>query len=167
MTESATTTVQQTFREIMRSYPTGVAVLTLSEAGAFHGMTANSLTSLSLEPPLVAVNVRSGSRWAAALRRSGGFTASLLAADQEQVARWFAGTERFGISDQFGGLRVEPAPGSGLPYLADSLGYLDCVVSQAVPAGDHELLVAEVRGMQTLADKRPLAFHRGGYASVS
>jgi flavin reductase (DIM6/NTAB) family NADH-FMN oxidoreductase RutF len=165
MTESVTI-VQDSFRQLMRSYPTGVAVLGLCADSAFHGMTANSLTSVSLDPPLVAVNVRTGSRSATAVLRTGGFTASLLAADQEPIARWFAGHDRFNLDDQFGGLRIGTAPGSGLPFLADSLGYLDCAVRHVVPAGDHHLLIAEVCGLQTLEDKPPLAFHRGGYASV-
>ena len=132
----------EALRAVMRHWPTGVAVLTARHAGQVHGMTVNSFTSISLEPPLVLVCIERIVRTHALVEQSRAFAISFLREGQAWISDRFAGrnTEN---QDRFAGLNTYTAV-TGAPILADNLGHLDCVVIAAHPAGDHTIFVAEV-----------------------
>jgi len=129
-------------RAVMRHWPTGVAVLTSRHGALTHGMTVNSFTSISLEPPLVLACIERIVRTHALVDQSGVFAISFLREGQAWISDRFAGrdTEH---QDRFEGLATYTAV-TGAPILADNLGHLDCVVISGHEAGDHTIFVAEV-----------------------
>jgi flavin reductase (DIM6/NTAB) family NADH-FMN oxidoreductase RutF len=145
------------FRRVMGHFPTGVTVLTTLDGGVPHGMTANSVTSVSLDPVLILVCLMREARTALAIQRAGRFAVNFLAENQEQMSR------RFGIAgqDHFDGLEVEEDE-SGLPLLPGCTAYLVCRVTDIVPAGDHDVVLAEVEKAHERGGN-PLVFHLGGY----
>ena len=129
-------------RAVMRQWPTGVAVLTARHGAQAHGMTVNSFTSISLEPPLVLVCVEQIVRTHALIEKSGSFAISFLREGQAWISDRFAGRDSE-HQDRFAGLATYTAV-TGAPILADNLGHLDCIVSAGHLAGDHTIFVAEV-----------------------
>jgi flavin reductase (DIM6/NTAB) family NADH-FMN oxidoreductase RutF len=125
----------------MRSYPSGLAVVTVDANGERLGLTVNSLVSLSLEPPLVGVAVNRQAAMHELLREAGRFAASLLAADQRDVAQHFArGVPP--IAMWHGVVWREGE--TGAPLLEDALGWLECELAAEHEAGDHTLFVGTV-----------------------
>jgi 3-hydroxy-9,10-secoandrosta-1,3,5(10)-triene-9,17-dione monooxygenase reductase component len=145
------------FRRVMGHFPTGVAVLTTVHGGRRHGMTANSITSVSLDPVMILVCLMREARTALAIQKAGRFAVNLLRENQEELSRRFAAA---GL-DHFEGLDVEETE-DGLPLLPGCLAYLECRVTEIVPAGDHDVVIAEVERAQEVGGN-PLVFHLGGY----
>ena len=129
-------------RAVMRHWPTGVAVLTSRYGGQAHGMTVNSFTSISLEPPLVLACIERNVRTHALVEQSRVFAISFLREGQDWISDRFAGRDSENL-DRFEGLATYTAV-TGAPILADNLGHLDCAVSADHRAGDHSIFVAEV-----------------------
>ncbi|MFF2654343.1 flavin reductase family protein [Streptomyces sp. NPDC058045] len=127
-------------RRAMGRFATGVAVITAQGGdGHPHGMTLNSLTSVSLDPPLLLVCFNEGARTAEAVREAGRFAVSILSARQEPIARRFA---RRG-EDHFAGLPLEFG-GHQVPVVPDALAHLECSVDREVVAGDHVVVFGAV-----------------------
>jgi flavin reductase (DIM6/NTAB) family NADH-FMN oxidoreductase RutF len=141
----------------MGHFPTGVAILTTVHDGERHGMTANSITSVSLDPVLILVCLVREARTALAIQKSGRFAVNFLAEHQEEVSR------RFSVAgqDHFEGLELEEDE-SGLPLLPGGTAYLVCRVTELVEAGDHDVVLAEVERAGERGGA-PLVFHLGGY----
>jgi len=150
-------------RAAMGAFPTGVTVVTTVGAGGEPvGTTANAVTSLSLDPPLLLVCFGRESRTLAAIRAHGGFAVNVLGARHRDVSHAFA---RPGADDAWAGLAHTPGP-SGSPCLADALAHVDCALEHRMPGGDHEILVGRVVHATAGADDDPLIFHRGRYTSL-
>ena len=150
-------------RAAMGAFPTGVTVVTtVGPAGEPVGTTANAVTSLSLDPPLLLVCFGRESRTLAAIRAHGGFAVNVLGARHRDVSHAFA---RPGAADAWAGLEHTPGP-SGSPCLADALAHVDCALEHRMPGGDHEILVGRVVHAAAGADDDPLIFHRGRYTSL-
>ncbi len=154
-----------TFRQLMGRFATGVTVITVAEDGRYHGMTANAVASLSLEPILLLVCVDRATHTHGMIERSGRFAVNILAADQERVSRLFAQKQE----PQTGSLRGERfhLAGSGTPVLSEAMAYLDCRVTRAYDGGDHTIFVGEVIDGATLREAPPLIFYRGGYRTLA
>ena len=148
-------------RRIMGRFATGVTVVGMLSGDETWGMTANAVTSLSLDPPLVLVAVVRDSQTHTYLKESGCFALSILSVDQEDVSNRFAGK---GPKD-FSGLNFQTAT-TGSPYLTDAIGYVDCQLKEILPGGDHDLFIGEiVAGADS--DGEPLLFYRGKYARLA
>jgi 3-hydroxy-9,10-secoandrosta-1,3,5(10)-triene-9,17-dione monooxygenase reductase component len=119
--------------------------------------------SVSLEPPLVAVCPAKASVSWPAIEASGSFCASVLAEDQEPIARRFAASG----GDKFTGLAWHPSPVSGSPLLDDGLAWMDCRIYNRFEAGDHWLVLGEVLGLSIVRDGGALVFHDGAFSSVA
>lgn len=144
-------------REVMRVYPTGVTVVAGSAAdGSPYGLTVNSFTSVSLDPPLVLVCIGHSSTSHARLVTAPAFTINVLAADQEQVAQRFASEPSEG---RFDDLEWEPAS-SGAPILSGTAAWLECSAYEVVGGGDHSILVGRVE-RSSVTERPALLFHRG------
>lgn len=127
-------------RAAFRLRPEGVTILTtLDEFGNQWGMTATSVTSVSLDPPLLLVCAANRSGVLGPLMSGARFVVHFLAADQGELARHFATP----MEDKFAGTRYEYAP-SGCPKLNGALVSLECVTHAAHPAGDHTIVVGLV-----------------------
>lgn len=159
---------QSLFRAAMSRLPTGVTVLTTPVGGAGHEvMTANAVTSVSLEPTLLLASVKSSSRWLSAVVASGVFAVNVLAAHQEELARWCAGSARHERPEVLlqHGVRVSSL--TGALVLEESVVTIECRVHSQVPAGDHVLVLGEVLGVHVQdGDTPPLLFVDRGYGSA-
>jgi flavin reductase (DIM6/NTAB) family NADH-FMN oxidoreductase RutF len=153
------------FRDAMGHFATGVTVVTSVDAdGEPVGTTANAVTSLSLDPPLVIVCFDLGSVTLQAIRGHGAFVVNVLAAPQQHLSRNFA---RRGLAAAWDGVQHRREP-TGSPRLEDVLAVLECTVEHALPGGDHEIIVGRVRHVETSANPNgPLVFFRGTYASLT
>jgi flavin reductase len=150
-------------REVMRRFPTGVAVVTVDAAGQRLGLTVGSLVSLSLEPPLVGFAVSREAALHELLRDAGGFAASLLAAGQEWLAQHFAR----GVPPIAMWRDVATAEGaSGAPLLVGAVGWLECRLADELGVGTHTFFVGEVLAARPGADAPPLIRLGGEYRSM-
>jgi flavin reductase (DIM6/NTAB) family NADH-FMN oxidoreductase RutF len=152
------------FREIMASFPSGVAVVTALDGEGPRGLTVSALCSVSLTPPLVLVCVDDTSNTLPALRAAGGFTVNFLAHGCGELASRFASK-----SDcKFDGIEwTRPATPEGGPILVrDSAAFAVCVTRQAFAAGDHWVFLGEVREGGAIEDREPLVYHRRAYVGL-
>jgi flavin reductase (DIM6/NTAB) family NADH-FMN oxidoreductase RutF len=148
-------------RRAFGTFPTGVTVITTRDAeGRPRGMTANSFTSVSLDPPLLLVCVGKGASSYPAFAAGQAFAVNLLHEGQKAVSGLFASkaTDKFTDTPHD---RVH----TGAPVLADCLSWFDCTVHDRVEAGDHLILIGRVTAFGT-SPSAPLAFCRGRYAAV-
>lgn len=145
------------FRRVMGQFATGVAVITTLHRGELCGMTANSVTSISLEPVIILVSIARNAHTGAAILETGRFVVNILRDDQEELSHRFARPS----PEKFDGVDVEVDEGDA-PRLSDCLAYVICRVSSIVPAGDHDVVFAQVVKAQA-AGGSPLLFYRGGY----
>jgi flavin reductase (DIM6/NTAB) family NADH-FMN oxidoreductase RutF len=144
------------------NFVTGVTVVTtMDELGRPRGLTANSFTSVSLDPPLVLVCIAATAASCGAFERCTGFTVNVLHEEQQTVAEIFASKS----PDKFD--RASWSEGAtGAPRILGSLAIFDCQVHQRLPAGDHLILIGRVLEFDTAA-RRPLVFGQGSYISLS
>jgi flavin reductase (DIM6/NTAB) family NADH-FMN oxidoreductase RutF len=149
-------------RSVLGQFATGVTVVAAgSEAPC--GMTANSFTSVSLDPPLVLICVTRGSELCEAMHRECCFAVSVLAAHQEELARYFANHARPRGAAEFANVRWSPGPATGAPVLDDALAWLDCAVTTSYHGGDHEIFLGSVLASGAEPDRDALLFFRGGF----
>ncbi|BFV60007.1 flavin reductase family protein [Kitasatospora sp. CMC57] len=143
-------------RAVLGRYATGVAVVTTRHRGRPAGLTVNSFTSVSLEPPLVLWCLQRSSASRAAFTGADHFAVNLLAADQRDLAVRFAGS-----GDRFAELPGEQGR-YGLPLLDGTVATLVCRRERVLPAGDHLVLIGRVLEHRA-ASGAPLLFVDGGF----
>ena len=137
-----------------------MAVLTVtSPDGRPLGMTANSVASVSLHPPLVSVCVEHSAAMHAAILEAPQFVINVLSSSQETLARRFADQHE----DRFDGVGYQLTP-EGLILLGGALAHIECQRVGQFPGGDHTIVVGKVIGGST-SKGRPLLYYRGGYAA--
>jgi 3-hydroxy-9,10-secoandrosta-1,3,5(10)-triene-9,17-dione monooxygenase reductase component len=151
----------RSFRDALGRLATGVAFVTASPDGEPAGLIVNSLTSVSLEPPLVSFcPSRSSLTWSR-MRRAGRFGVNLLGRQHER----FAQRATPAGADRFAGLDWEPGPG-GAPLLTDALTSLECEIVAEHPAGDHWIVVGRVDDLRISPVDEPLVFFAGAFRTV-
>lgn len=143
------------FRLTMGQFATGVAVVTALDGGQRFGMTVNSLTSVSLDPPLLLVCPRRGSATGVAIQRSRTFCVNVLRAGQEDVCRRFVGAD----AARFEGLAIDEGT-DGLPIIPGALAHIFCALEAVHPGGDHDILLGRVTDCAAEPGE-PLLFHEG------
>jgi flavin reductase (DIM6/NTAB) family NADH-FMN oxidoreductase RutF len=149
------------FRQLLGRFATGVTVLTVATAdGRPLGMTANSLSSVSLHPPLISVCVDREADLHDVIVRAPEFVVNVLASPQEALARRFADQHE----DRFDGVGYRLSP-EGLILLDGVLAHAVCERYTEYPGGDHTIILGRVVGGAT-SDGRPLLYYRGGYAAL-
>lgn len=149
------------FRRSLGRFATGVTVVTCRAGdGALTGLTANSFSSVSLEPPLVLWNIAKVSRSLDAHRDAEYFGINVLRAGQEALSLRFARSD----IDPFDGLDVGESP-NGVPRLGDTLAWFECRRHAVHDSGDHYIIVGEVIDFEA-ADGDPLVFYRGDYRKL-
>jgi flavin reductase (DIM6/NTAB) family NADH-FMN oxidoreductase RutF len=156
---------QRALRDVLGRFATGITVLT-SAGEVAHGMTANSFSSVSLDPPLVLVCVRRGALMHDTIAVNKAFAVSMLDADQEHIARYFAKSERPAGLAQFDNFDWDPGPSTGAPLLAGALAWLECELSEVYEGGDHSIFIGRVLGLGNGAGRRALLFFSGAYHQV-
>ncbi|MBI2723648.1 MAG: flavin reductase family protein [Chloroflexi bacterium] len=152
------------FRNIIGHFATGVTVITTAAGDQLQGMTANSVTSLSLDPVMVLICVEKTTHTHKVREESGCFTINVLGEHQEEVSRVFA---RRGEpeTDSLRGQPYRLGP-TGSPILEDCLAYLECKVADVLDGGDHSIFLGEVMHEGIVNDVKPLLFYRGRYRSM-
>jgi 3-hydroxy-9,10-secoandrosta-1,3,5(10)-triene-9,17-dione monooxygenase reductase component len=164
------------FRHALGHWATGVSVLTCRWRTQPYAMTATSLASVSLTPPLVLVSIGKQARFHAPITSAGNWAVSVLAGDQGGLARRFAAHGR-AQETQFDGVATTDAPMSTAPLLDGCLVWLDCRTVALHDAGDHTVVVGEVAHTGPLSEgditgsessvRGPLTYYRGTFSDVS
>ncbi|MPZ99961.1 MAG: flavin reductase [Dehalococcoidia bacterium] len=148
----------------MGRFATGVTVVTVACDEERRGMTANAVTSVSLDPPLLLVCVARTASIFPLFERAGSFAVNILTADQHEVSSLFAhdGDMRGRTSD------VPHSPGvTGAPILADALAYADCQITARYDGGDHSLVLGQVQeAVVARPEAEPLLFFAGKYRGL-
>jgi flavin reductase len=155
------------FRSVAGRFATGVAVVTACRDDGPVGMTVNSFTTVSLDPRLLLVCLKRDCRLLGAVEGNGRFAVTVLADDQRDAAAWFAAAGRPTGPAGFVGFAVDPERETGCPLLTDGVAYFGCDAVRTDPAGDHMVLLGEVRSSGLLRAKPPLLFVDGHYAEVA
>lgn len=148
-------------RKIMGAFATGVTVASTRIGDETWGMTANGITSLSLDPPLVLLAVQKSVASNAKFQAGGCFALNILTALQQELSDRFA----FKGPKDFSGLETTTAV-TGAPILADSLGWVDCRLTRVLDGGDHDILIGEILAGEVGAGE-PLLYFNGKYARLA
>jgi 3-hydroxy-9,10-secoandrosta-1,3,5(10)-triene-9,17-dione monooxygenase reductase component len=149
-------------RRLMAHWATGVSVLTSQlEDREPRGCTANAVTSLSLDPLLVLACFDLGSNTLEAVRRTGRFGVNILAHDQEEVSRRFAGKGQ----RKFEGLAHHVI--EGVPIIDGALAWMACEVREEMEGGDHAIVIGAPLLGDVREDAHPLVFFRRRYGRVA
>ena len=149
-------------RDVMGMFATGITVLTAGGEGP-HGMTANAFSSVSLDPPLVLVCVARTAVMHGAILGTGSYAVSVLAGEQEHIARYFADRRRPRGVAQFDHVDWRPGPLTGAPLLEGSLAWMECEVTNVYSGGDHSIFLGEVLDIGRADESHALLFFGGGY----
>jgi len=145
----------------MGTFATGVAFVTAAPDGEPAGLIVNSLTSVSLQPPLVAFcPARSSLTWQR-MRRTGCFAVNVLARQYEDFARRATPAG----ADRFAGIDWEPGR-EGVPLLTGALATLECKIVAEHAAGDHWIVVGQVDGLRRRPLGQPLVFFDGAFSAL-
>jgi 3-hydroxy-9,10-secoandrosta-1,3,5(10)-triene-9,17-dione monooxygenase reductase component len=152
---------KRTLRDAFGSFATGVTIVTTGgPTGVDIGLTANSFSSVSLDPPMVLWSLARTSSNIDAFRNSAHFAVHILSADQEALSVRFASK---GI-DRFGGLALDRGPDS-IPMLPDCMARFACKLAYQYEGGDHVIFVGEIVNFSHSA-RKPLVFHGGRYGML-
>jgi flavin reductase (DIM6/NTAB) family NADH-FMN oxidoreductase RutF len=154
------------FRLVCGQFATGVTVITAERVpGRVHGMTANSITSVSLDPLLMLICVDQRANLLPLLKERKRFGVSILKEDQQAISRYFAQTvENLELEAQLG-IRYRWTE-SGIPLLRDALVHIACNVVASYVAGDHTIFIGEVESAE-IFDGEPLLYFRRAYRRIA
>jgi flavin reductase (DIM6/NTAB) family NADH-FMN oxidoreductase RutF len=153
-------------RHAMRAWTTGVAIVTAVHEGQQYGMTVNSFTSISLEPPLISVALRQLTHTHDLVVKSGMFAVTILSADQKELSDRFAG-KLPNITDRFDSIQTERLSPVTAPVFKNGLAYFYCRVVNSIPVGENTLFVAEVTAAHSKGEGEPLVYHNREYWRLS
>ncbi|MCA9123096.1 MAG: flavin reductase family protein [Planctomycetaceae bacterium] len=148
-------------RRILGKFATGVTVASTKIGDETWGMTANAVTSLSLEPPLVILCIQKEGQSRAKFEEGGCFALNILSVDQQEISDRFA----FKGPKDFSGLDTTTAK-TGAPILKDALGWVDCQLKEILPGGDHDIFVGEIVAGGAPEEGSPLLYFSGKYAKL-
>jgi flavin reductase (DIM6/NTAB) family NADH-FMN oxidoreductase RutF len=150
-----------TFRSVLGHFCTGLTVVSAIESGEPVGMTCQSFTSVSLDPPLVSFLPARTSTSYPRIRDAGRFTVNVLHEGQERLCQDFS----IRGADKWAG--VEWAPGTqGAPRLEGALAWIDCELWKELDAGDHLIVLGRVLDLQAATDGAPLLYYQGRYGRL-
>ena len=152
------------FRNTIGLFATGVTVIVSGEGNEVRAMTANAVSSLSLDPMLLMIGVHKKARLAEMLQAGQGFTVNILCQEQKELSNYFAG-----------GLKAEDElpqftfiPWQGAPRLAGCLAAIGCELYELLEGGDHWIAVGKVVALYQAEDtRRPLLFYKARYRALA
>jgi flavin reductase (DIM6/NTAB) family NADH-FMN oxidoreductase RutF len=161
-----TTPTASEFRLALGQFATGVTVVTAERApGQVHGMTANSFTSVSLDPLLILICVSQNAQLLPLVKGQKRFGVNILKDNQRAISEYFARTEESAEIEKRLGIRYRWTE-TGIPLLEDALVHLACNVVDSHVAGDHTIFIAEVESVEVY-EGEPLLYLRGKYRGMS
>jgi flavin-dependent trigonelline monooxygenase, reductase component len=145
-------------RDAFGSFMTGVTVVTMiDDSDRPLGFTANSFASVSLDPPLLLVSIANSSANLTAFRNARGFAVNILSEGQKDISATFARP----VADRFSTVYWRRGP-VGAPLIAGVSAWFDCTLDQAIPAGDHTILLGRIGGFAAMS-LPGLGYYRGAY----
>lgn len=152
------------FRQLLGCFPTGVAIITTRAAdGLPTGLTCNSFSSVSLEPPLVLFSLRKASRLLETFAAADSFAINILSQRQDALSGRFASSK---ITDKFEGVAWRSGP-LGMPIIEDCLASFECSTFSRHDAGDHYVFIGEVKHMSGGPADQALVFYKGAYMMLA
>jgi flavin reductase (DIM6/NTAB) family NADH-FMN oxidoreductase RutF len=152
---------EATKRTALRLFSYGLYVVTVRDGGEANGFTANWLTQVSFEPPMLAVSVENASHSIALLRRSGVFTVNVLPSGGRELAG-LLGKRWANLPDKLDRVESHAGP-NGCAILAEALAYIECQVESSVEAGDSTLFTARIVGAGVAREGSPLTMAEAGF----
>jgi flavin reductase (DIM6/NTAB) family NADH-FMN oxidoreductase RutF len=152
------------FRQIMSMWTTGVVIVTSANHQIRRGMTVSSFTSISTEPPLILISLWTTSKAAQLVAATKIFGVTILERQQKSIAEIFAGKIPED-GDRFAGLTTFTLT-TGASFFQGGLAYLDCLVTQSIPAGANTVFFGEVQTTQIGDAGKPLVYTRRAYQSL-
>jgi flavin reductase (DIM6/NTAB) family NADH-FMN oxidoreductase RutF len=154
---------QRAFRDAMGCFATGVTVIsTVNTEGRPVGMTVNSFSSVSLEPPLVLFCIDRGATNLAAFQSTGRYAINVLRQDQQSISNGFAGNGNVMFE------RIEYTMSEdGCPLVPGAIAVFECEPESTFEGGDHLIFVGRVKSIARNMDDEPLLYFRGRYAAVA
>ena len=152
------------FRQVLARFATGVVVVTGSTTEGPAGLTCQSFSSLSLDPPLVLLSTARTSKTWPRIEATGRFAVNVLGDDQRDLS------ERFAVSggDKFAGVAWRPGA-LGNPLLDGAIAHLECDVHAVHDGGDHVIVIGRVRALEApgLEERAPLVYFRSAYRTLA
>ena len=163
-TTTATSIEPLSFREALGHYASGITVITSHTGDEPIGFTCQSFYSVSMNPPLVSFSVMRSSASYPKIREAGRFAVNILSGEQVGISNQFA---RRG-TDKWHGIEWQESP-LGNPVIADSLHWLDCEIHDEHVAGDHVIVIGEVKALdlQKAGIAQPLLYFKGQYRNLA
>lgn len=149
------------FRNAIGCFSTGVTVITVKGEGDTHAMTANAISSVSLDPPIILACIDHRAKCLNLIKDTGYFGVNILKDSQIDISRYFA-NQKCEQDPQFSFLLTE----NGAPLLRDALVNINCKVIQSIEVGDHTVFFGEVLDLKT-DDGTPLCFYKGQYRELA
>jgi flavin reductase (DIM6/NTAB) family NADH-FMN oxidoreductase RutF len=158
-------TITDQFKNALRHFASGVTIVTLRSGDRVHGLTVSAFSSLSAEPPLIAVVINQGNHAHSLLEEEGSvFAVNILGHDQQELSDRFAWLKD---GDRFAEGSWQTAS-TGAPILTDALVWLDCTIHDRVDAGTHTIYVGRVRAAGVpRPDEAPLVYWNRGYRQIA
>lgn len=147
---------------VLRLFPYGLYAVTVAHDGEEHAMTANWVTQAAFEPPMVTVAVENTSRTIELIRDAHHFGVCVLGEGQRELAGKL-GRSSDKVPQKLKGIRTRPGPVAGTPLLVDALGWLECRVITALPAGDHTVVLGEVVAAGVEREGKALTLQEAGF----
>ncbi len=147
-------------RAAMRSWTTGVTVVTSIYDGELHGMTVNSFTSISLEPALVTISLQQATRTHELVTRAKVFGINILSAEQKNISENFASHKS--SAEKFASTETETLV-TGAPFFKGALAWMDCRIVHTYDAGINTLFIGEVLSARGTGAGDPLIYHNRVY----
>ena len=164
MSLSSTAIAPLRFREALGHYASGITVITSHIDDEPVGFTCQSFYSVSMSPPLVSFSVMSSSASYPKIRQAGRFAVNILSDEQVRISNQFAGRG----TDKWHGIEWQASP-LGNPVIAGCLHWLDCEIYAEHAAGDHLIVIGEVKALnlQEAAATQPLLYFKGQYCNIA
>jgi flavin reductase (DIM6/NTAB) family NADH-FMN oxidoreductase RutF len=156
---------EDTFKQLMGRFASGVSILTIQQGERRYGLTVSDFASVSLNPPLVLVNIEEDARSHAPLEDGAGFTVNILRASQQSLALTFA-KPGLDMEKRFAkGHFVEGDHGG--PHLEDALAWFHCEQVSAHKEGDHTIFIGRVDEGETSDNGEPLLYYEGAFGAFN
>jgi flavin reductase (DIM6/NTAB) family NADH-FMN oxidoreductase RutF len=151
------------YRNTIGHFATGVTIVTVQHGPNLHAMTANAVTSLSLDPALLILCVSRTAKMAAQLETGRLFCLNILREEQQALSSYFAGQRSAGEAPDF-----DFEPWAGTPRLSGCAAALACRVEEQMPGGDHWIVLGRVLAVHLgIEPRRPLLFYAGSYRQLA
>ncbi len=154
------------FKESLGCFATGVSVITtlakIEKKDEYHGITINSLTSLSLSPPLILFSIAKDSQKYKHFIKAKNFTVNILSEKQLALSRYFA----YSHTDKFN--NIDYIIGNNLcPILNGALAFIECTNYKRYNGGDHTIIIGKVTNLKKISEDKPLIYFRSQYKDLA